>query len=737
MNMKSVKVGLALAAAATIAYASRADMDLTAYLRNEGATSYSVTLEPGTAQSAEDVVGMVDGVKSGSNGRLLVQRIYGNDKRKRSNWSVVYTMKPQAHPDWLFKVNSFIVYRLTDYPKRTARDFTLEGSLDGVTWTELYRTDEKLNWTYDTTKTFEIPSERRGAYNHYRFSMHPDFDAPADVEDEWHIGIHELVLKGEIGGSRLTWNGSEGDGWTSSTKPWAGLASGSANWLSQADAVFGANGISSVAVAENVEVSDLLFDASTAHAISGAALQVPEQVCISAGYRTVIGSDISYSAFAGYSGWMPADPGNFKQGLPVLLWRNRKLADMTPTTAKLLQNSELLATAQRIQLSADGQSMSTQFQVMNGALLGMRVEFTQVGNDIWGRVANVRYSYVKDRQLGDDLDTAGGDIYEHKLRDAVVSLDGYMLKDISATGGFVEAPKAMKVTFSRGGCVRESDTWLPRSDENPNVGKPIAYWKNRSVRDLKDITAANICYGSSALNTTVHYFANDGELAVAQFQGNVSNDPTSARLCVKVEFRQSGDDVSARVVYVKYDWNDKGPHDFDSVSADTKIFVYDDEHKEGYGVRRIEGSFSGNLTLNGSVNDHALTAVGDGVLTLGMPAIALEKVTQGDAILRFAPVAGTQAVSVNETVACGAVRFDGATTFSLAQGAKLSFSAAEVGASAAVVFVGDDAEDIVRIGTSRCLSREDLGRLTLNGRPVSQTADGFIVPRQGLVIMIR
>ena len=52
----------------------------------------------------------------------------------------------------------------------------------------------------------------------------------------------------------------------------------------------------------HVEVSDLLFDASAAHTISGAALQVPDQVCISAGYRTVIGNDFSDSAFASIIG---------------------------------------------------------------------------------------------------------------------------------------------------------------------------------------------------------------------------------------------------------------------------------------------------------------------------------------------------------------------------------------------------------------------------------------------------
>ena len=75
----------------------------------------------------------------------------------------------------------------------------------------------------------------------------------------------------------------------------------------------------------------------------------------------------------------------------------------------------------------------------------------------------------------------------------------------------------------------------------------------------------------------------------------------------------------------------------------------------------------------------------------------------------------------------------GATAFAFAEGASLSVGSAEVEESAAVSVSG---ANLLRIGTSKCLTRDERSHISVNGFGARQDADGWIVPKPGIIISI-
>ena len=216
----------------------------------------------------------------------------------------------------------------------------------------------------------------------------------------------------------------------------------------------------------------------------------------------------------------------------------------------------------------------------------------------------------------------------------------------------------------------------------------------------------------------MHFFTNRVTSATVQVQGNTEgSDGNGARLCVKVEFTDGVGGVYARAVYAKYDWGNKNAHDFDvSWEGDQPIY---DGSGGGYGVANIVAVFKGDR------------------LTFGASFLTLDHEITSDCTLRFAPLSGSQTVTVPVARTIDKVAFGGATTFAFDPGASLSVGAAEVEDSAAVSVVGEAGANLLRIGTSRCLTRDERAHFLVNGGEATQDTLGWIVPKPGLKVILR
>ena len=82
-------------------------------------------------------------------------------------------------------------------------------------------------------------------------------------------------------------------------------------------------------------------------------------------------------------------------------------------------------------------------------------------------------------------------------------------------------------------------------------------------------------------------------------------------------------------------------------------------------------------------------------------------------------------------------RLAGETALAFAPDASLAIGAAEIEDSAAVSVVGVAGANLLRIGTSKCLTRTERGHFTVNGYEATQDADGWVVPKPGFRIIIR
>jgi hypothetical protein len=215
----------------------------------------------------------------------------------------------------------------------------------------------------------------------------------------------------------------------------------------------------------------------------------------------------------------------------------------------------------------------------------------------------------------------------------------------------------------------------------------------------------------------MHYFMNNVTNATVQVQGNTDGvDGSGARLCVKVEFTDGVGGVYARAVYAKYDWKNKYQHDFD-VSWEGAMDIYSESTQStGYGVKNLVAAFKGER------------------VTLGASSLTLDHEITGDGIIRFAPLSGSQTVSVPVARTLDKVAFGGATTLSFAPDASLSVGTAEVEDSALVNVSG---ANLLRIGTSKCLAPAARAHFTVNGGEATQDTLGWIILKPGLKIILR
>ena len=710
---------------ATVSLSTAAE-DITAFVRAAGADAYAV--EAGTDTQALNgcpIGNAFDGkFPSGDeSARVMLQTTAGKPTPVR----ILYSISDSAFPGYEFTVTSFTLYRMAgvyNSMERTATEFKLEG-WDGNAWQTLFETEAATAWDWNSTShTFTVPPANRGRYRKYLFTI------TANGGDASWSGFLELVLNGDITPG-LVWNGADGASWDAASTNWLDGTGAATAWIPGANALFGSAGAKSVTVDGEVQVGSLAFpESGEPYSLSGGTLVFNSSATVVGGNGDVIGSSIASAAMSSdHIGWLPADATNTKQGTSVRLWKNRRLAGVAGFTAAKLYygNSEFAATS--CFFENDGSIATCQFQAMPGPLLCVKVQFEQVGSDIWAKAIYGKYSWDNDRALGKDFDSYGS---EMGIYDGVISTSGYGLKDIVASGGddLISA-----LDFELGIADLESDSgddWLPADDAQHMSGARVKMWENKNVADITGLAPATMWFNSygEMLTASPYFYTNSGTVATCQYQA--MSQLRVVGLCLKVQFEQDGPDIYARIVYSKSKWaSDALGQNYDSYGDNN--FVYDGvRNSGGLGIKNIAASFNGKMCLAGSVC--AAVEVNGGTLTLGAPAIDLDREITGDGKVRFAPVSGAQTVSVTDARTLDRVVLGGATTFAFDSGASLFVRSAEIESAALVDVLG---ANLLRIGMAKCMSKEQRAHFTVNGAPSTQDNEGWIVPESGTKIVIR
>ena len=724
-------------------------MDLTAYLREKGPESYTITVSGGEEYNGM-AKGAFDGDLTSNNGRALMSHGYSGNRMEPAIELSVHMVDT---PEKGLTVSSFRLYRINSssdlYIQRTTHTFELQASMDGSSWHTLYSTPEKQVWTAETEyRDYEIPACRRGCYSRYRIKMHPDYSAAQEVEDHFVVGFQELVLYGEVGAVRV-WNGADGEKWDSAAANWTDRSENTtaSAWTDGARANFTVD-------AKNVEVdgekrmNGIAFAANSECRISGSKLKLYPSANILAGSCVVIGNDLCNTGFlmsVAHSGWLPRDSDNPGQSSRVCLWRNRRLCDMEFAGASMIYSGKTqLANPYHVRCGKEGTTVQFQSKYVLASekrwlVFCFKVLFDQEGSDVYGRILWVKFKWDAVEPGHDFEDTSmsysSGDIFDG------VNTGGYGLKDITASGGdgpsplFIGASPVSDSCYPRGEC-------LPRNEENTKTGSPVVYWRNRNVRDIAGIASGQmLAHGDTMAETSVHCFTNDGNCANVQFQALNSG---GARLCVKVQFLQEGHDVMARAVYAKYDWNNTEPHDFDGVVGAMNVRTTwkgdaGNVQAEGYSVRSIKAVFKGDLVLSGKLEiDGDITVGENAMLTLGADSLSLDNSYAGNGSVRFAAESGSmQSVAVSGMRTVNNMVVGGGLEMTFPEGASLSVAslAFEPGATLSIKPV--NGSRVFRVGSGKCLDLESVSKIKINGAVAMQDCGGWIVRRPGLVLTIQ
>ena len=630
---------------------------------------------------------------------------------------IIYTISDSALPRYDLRVCSLTVYRLTNDSalERSPKAFTLE-ALDGTEWKMLVEVDSQT-WDWDTfSKSYEIPQANRGNYRSYRFTI-------TDCLDIYWSGVQEITFNGIVTPS-LRWNGAAGARWNATDANWLDGNGAATSWIPGAKAAFGESESANVTVEGTNEVSGIAFSAANLCSVSGGTLAIVSPGEIKAGNSGVIVSefvDATPVAVLSGSERLPADPSDKNKGAWTLLWRNRKLSAITGFADATIDQNGTLRTASAQQYINNGDTASVQFQYLipGGALLGVKVLLEQNGSDVWGRIAYSKYSYANPRSLGDDLDVKKSDVYYITVRDMVVSTEGYGLYGVTPIGGEItSAPLRVSVGDGTECVSQPSDRYLPKNAMNTKTGDAVLRFPGYRLEDLVGIASSDLMYTDKMRPASIHYFTDNVTNVTVQVQGNTSDNGGGAQLSVKVEFTDGEGGVYARAVYAKYDWSNNKVHDFD-ITWEGEMDIYDETHTGNggaYGVKNLVAVFRGHR------------------VTFGAPAFAFDREITGDGTVRFAPISGSQTVTVPVARTLDKVAFGGATTFSFATGASLSVGTAEIEDAAAVNVSG---ANLLRIGTTKSLTQDERARFTVNGSEATQDNSGWIVQKPGMLIVIQ
>ena len=716
-------------------------IDITALLRNAGGGSYEVALESDTEELAtamhdgnRGITNAFDGVTSSADDkyRFLMRRLTSAGSGPVPT-AVLYTIPASVMPDYDFRVTALTIYPVSSgwaAVNRSVTGFRLEGRNGMENWTTIYETPEPQSWEANTfSRTFSIPAANRRCYRKYRFV------ATASDDASW-AGFEELQLWGDLE-RRLTWNGADGASWNATDYNWVDASGVATNWIPGAKAVFGDQGSTCIPVEGTNKVCGIVFSSSNNFTVAGGTLEMPSPAEILPGAGgDVLASEIIDSApVDAYDGTslFPADPANTKQGTPILLWYNRRLSTITNFTGGvILQGGQRRQAAPYNYVnSGDLASVQFQFAYKSGetyATLCVKIILEQVGADVYGQVAYTAFKWANEPLLGQNFDnnsSSRNNVYDNNV--CTDNAHGYGFYGIEQEGGepFGKQPVTVVSTQKTAEySIGYGDGYLPANASNPQTGDAVLYFPGFTVREMKAVCAGELYNVTSQRAASYHFFTNDGTTASVQIQGN-SDGSSGARICVKVEFTDGEGGVYARAVYADYNWdwkNSDAPRDFDELpSHQSNAKIYSNgQAAPAYGVKKLCAVFARGERL-----------------TLGAPSITLNREFIGDSAICFAPLSGSQTIVVPEPRTFGKVAFGGTTAFAFADGASISADSAEVEEGAAVSLMGVLGGMFMRIGTEKCLTAAELAHFTVNGRDAVQKAEGWIMPKKGVSILLR
>ncbi len=281
----------------------------------------------------------------------------------------------------------------------------------------------------------------------------------------------------------------------------------------------------------------------------------------------------------------------FLTSTAALVFRNASLAAYTDADGVMggaWLNSGAPAPTEAFFFSNNGATATFQFQIIDGTFTKcVKVELTQVGADIHGRVLYARY--VNGSQLGYNFDSG--------------AIAGTIATSYAA-GGYGAAETHLVTT-------REHARFL--------TGTAAAVYTNGRLADV--IAVDGIMGGSSisggAAAAEPYFFSNDG--ATGTFQLQCFNGGYTK--CVKIELTQVGADIQGRVLYAKYynalNVNVLG-YNFDTGGTGNTIAT--SYGSAGYGAAETFISLVNEgaaLTLTGVNTYSGGTRIGGGTLTIG------------------------------------------------------------------------------------------------------------------------
>ena len=701
-------------------------VDITAFVREAGPDTYTVQAGTGTTVLGSTPISNAfnGSADTDASERVLLQTSSGSPTPVR----VLYSIADSVFQGYDFEVCAFTLYRVTrdSALERSPAKFKLEG-WDGKAWQLLFETDVAQSWDWDTySRTYTIPSANRGSYRKYLFTI------TENGGDAWWSGFQELVFHGNITPG-LVWNGANGVRWNATDMNWLDGLGMATNWIPGAKAMFGERGSTLIPVEGTNAVGGIVFSPTNACTITGGTLAMTYPAEILAGDSDVIASGLGDAApvdfYTGYEdanetqpAYLPADPDNTNQGAWMLLWRNRKLSRITGFTGAVIRQGANNRAAQAYNYikAGDGETASVQFQHELSydpkPIICVKLLLAQCGADVYGRIAYAKYSYVEGRKLGDDFDASGPGATT--VSDYNVSSSGYGLFGFKPVGGELSAePITVSIGESTEYASPFGNRYLPKNSTNTKTGDAVLCFPGCRLEELVGIARSEMNYNGTPTPASVCYFTNNVTNATVQIQGNTGEvEGSGARLCVKVEFTDGVGGVYARAVYAKYDWDNKMAHDFDNVTSIADI--YDENYVSGaaYGVKNLVGVFRGHR------------------VTFGASTVSLDREITGDGTIRFVPLSGSQTVAVTSARTLDKVVFGGATTFAFGSGASLSVGTAEIEAAAAVNVSG---ENLLRVGTSKVLTRDECAHFTVSGSAATQNDQGWIVQKPGIFVIIQ
>lgn len=742
----SQKVLTALAVGLIAVPAAFGEADITAFMRSLGDEAWSAEPYDNTkVYSTTPVRNIIDGVYAtgSSEGRIMMERKTGGGMFLPCD--VKCAFRPVNGTNFVATVTSFTLVRFSNHADydyhRSPNRFVLYGSNDGFAWAKLYETAEDVLWERGgpVAQTFEIPHDVQRPYSQYRLSLDPSVCRAPEGPDSL-IGIHELILNGDVRVASV-WTGATGSAWNGTDANWSGAGG---TWVSGHAAVFDESGANrTVTLDGDVTTGQLYVRGCADYSLLGGQLNLMAPFLVRSESGSTIASDIGTVAWTATSDQAEKLPND---GTWVKLWENRSLSDMTFTGARLSSKSYGAGTASAYwQRSEDG-DVTAQFQCREDStwpLLCVKARFRQIGSDVWATGEHAWFTWADTRQLGDDME----------VKNQGENKSGWQIQSIVAE----DSPHTMTFTVgSRGTESVLGKACLPPDASGSTTGRAVTCWPNRRLADL--VGMKSIVFrdgGTHRAAATIEFWRHDGTTASFQAQccRGSNADGRTPRLCVKVELTQDGPDIMARAVYAKYLWFAAGVDpvvtDFDPLGNNTKIYT-EEEPNSGYGISCLMADFRSRLTLTGEVKTPRM-AVEDGTLAFGAASLAFAHDVSGSGTLGFAPVSGAQTVTFTGTCACegglaigdgttfvlpaGTVRtaakatFSGTSTLRLAEGATLSLGTVAFEPDAVVnLELPKGAEtSSLRVGTTACLSREELMHFRVGGYSLRrQTDDGWI-----------